>query len=61
MKKARLLMGIGTVLVLVGLGVCFVGAPYLVRFPGNVDQTSHYTGTITSYTNPTTFAPTPTW
>ena len=57
MKKARLLIGIGTVMVLVGLGVCFVGAPYLVRFPDNVDQTSHYTGTITSYTNPTTFAP----
>lgn len=56
MKKARLLMAIGTAMVLVGLGVCFVGAPYLVRFPQNVDQTSHYTGTITSFTNPSTFA-----
>lgn len=57
MNKTKWLIGAGTLAIVAALGVRFVAAPALVRFPLDVDKTTHYTGQATTFVGEATGAP----
>lgn len=57
MNRTRWLIGVGAVAVVAALGVRFVAAPALVRFPLGLDKTTHYSGQTTTFVGEATGAP----
>ena len=50
-------VGLGVALLVGSVAFRVEAAPALVRFPPNVDETAHYTGTALTYVDPTTLLP----
>ncbi len=50
-------VGLGVVLLVGSVGFRLVAVPALVRFPLNIDETTRYTGTSTSYVDQATLLP----
>ena len=48
---------VGVALLAGSVGFRLVAVPALVRFPLNIDETTHYTGTSVSYVDPATLLP----
>lgn len=58
MTRRRWVFGsLAVVLVAAAVVVRYVGDPVMIRFPLNIDQTEHYTGTATVSADPATLAP----
>ena len=50
-------LALGMTLLIGSVAFRVAAAPALVRFPLNVDETAHYTGTATHYVDPATLLP----